>query len=247
MRQIIYMFILLLILGLLRQASAGQVLTVAVAANFAPALREMADRFTLETGVPVQMVISSSGKLFAQLENRAPFDLFFSADAERPEKLYLGGRCLEPKLYARGRNVLWTRRANLCGAKDWRDVVASPEVRKIAIANPRTAPYGEAAREACSGMTNWPVIEQKLVYGTNVGQAFQYAETGAVDAAFVALSLALSDPGMSGCAWEMAEAPDIAQKACVVGYSRNKEVAGDLLEYVMAPGSADIRRKYGYH
>jgi molybdate transport system substrate-binding protein len=245
-RQIAYGLFLLIVLGMLRRVEAQTALNVAVAANFAPAMKEIGKRFTAQTGVPVQLTISSSGRLYAQINNLAPFDLYLSADSGRPELLFNDGRCEEPKLYARGKSVLWSRNAALCGLKGWKEVLRSAEVKKIAMPNPDTAPYGTVARDACQQLDNWLEIEQKFVFGGNVGQSFQYAATGVADAAFIAQSLALTDTAKAGCTWEVQGYATVSQKGCVIRYGPNKKEAEQLLEYVTSNTTADIRERFGY-
>ncbi|MGW8161128.1 MAG: molybdate ABC transporter substrate-binding protein, partial [Desulfobulbales bacterium] len=236
--------LILLLWGLTEKVCAGNELTVAVAANFAPALQVMGERFTAETGISVQLTVSSSGTLYAQIKNKAPFDLYFSADSARPEKLYDVGICTKPILYAAGKIVLWTRNKNLCRLKDWQQVVSSPEVRNIAMAKPDLAPYGNVARETCTKSGVWTVIKNKVVYGNNVAQSFQYAATSMVDAAFISLSLAGTQQGRTGWFWEIPEARQVHQKACVMRYSSSSAEAEQFLKYVASEPMKDILQEF---
>lgn len=246
-RQLIYGLLLLFVLGIFKKAGAEQVLNVAVAANFAPALELISQGFEAKTSIPVQLTISSSGRLFAQIQNRAPFDLYFSADSQRPEILQNEGFCLDPKSYATGRVVLWTKNRNLCSIREWKDVVTSPEVMKIAMANPVTAPYGTAAKQVCAQLDEWPDIEKKLVYGTNTGQAFQYAQAGVADVSFVSLSFALSGKGNSGCFWDIQESEPVKQSACVTTHSTKPKTAERFLKYATSIETASLRENLGYN
>lgn len=246
MRSLVYCFLLTMIMGLFNRVFAQPALTVAVAANFAPAMERIGKRFTSETGIPVQVTISSSGRLFAQIKNKAPFDLYFSADAERPEMLHSEGLCHESRLYAWGQSVLWSKNKAVCAQEDWKQVVDNPEVKKIAIPNPKTAPYGTVARDACIKHKNWKNIEKKFVYGSNVGQAFQYAEAGVADVAFIAKSLALTEKGQTGCTWDIPGSAPVKQKACATTYRMNQKDAARLLEYATSEQTADIRNTFGY-
>lgn len=246
-RQLIYGLFLLFVLGICRKTGAGQVLNVAVAANYAPVIEQLGKNFELETSIPVQLTISSTGRLYSQIHSKAPFDLFFSADSKRPELLYRNGFCSAPILYATGRVVLWSKNENVCRFRNWQEAVTSPEVMKIATANPATAPYGAVAKKQCTQLTEWPVIEQKLVYGTNVMQAFQYSQSGVADVSFVALSLALSEQGSAGCFWEIPEAEVVEQMACAVTYGRNREQAQQFLAYATSDRSAPLRKQFGYN
>lgn len=245
-RQLIYGLLLLLVLGMVKKAGAEQVLTVAVASNFAPALESIKKSFTAETGIPVQLTISSSGRFFTQIKHKAPFDLYFSADTKRPEMLHDEGLCSEPVLYATGHAVLWSSNSNLCSVKDWKNVVSSPEMKKIGMANPDSAPYGTVVRDVCEQLKEWSAIEQKLVYGSNVGQAFQYAATGVADAAFISRSLALTEKGRAGCYWELPEAKAVQQKACVTNYGSNIENADRFIAFAISDTVAENLKNFGY-
>ena len=117
----------------------------------------------------------STGQLYSQIVNGAPYDIFLAADQERPRQLVRAGLASNPFTYAVGRLVLWTREPELTDGLTF-DVVASDEIRRLAIANPRLAPYGVAARETLQAMGLWASLQSKLVLGENVGQAFAMAE-----------------------------------------------------------------------
>jgi len=243
--QLILGLLLLIIFGPVN-SNAGSAVNVGVAANFAPALELIGKRFTAETGIGVQLTISSSGQLFSQIRNQAPLDLYLSADTRRPEMLYEKGFCEEPVRYAVGKTVLWSRNTGLCALRQWQDVLNSAAVQRIAMANPQTAPYGTVALDSCRQLENWREIEKKLVYGSNVVQAFQYAATGVADASFIARSLALTDKAKGGCVWEVSGSAPVEQKACVVRHRPGKREASRLLEYITSEKTADIRQRLGY-
>jgi molybdate transport system substrate-binding protein len=245
-RQILYGLFLVFILVWFKKAGAEQPLSIAVSANFAPVLQQISRDFTKETSIPVQLAVSSSGKIFSLIQNRAPFDLFFSADGERPEKLYNDGACDEPIRYAVGTAVLWSNNKDLCALSNWEEMILQEDAKKIAIANPVTAPYGKAAKQVLMQMEGWPEIEKKLVYGTNVGHAFQYAQSEVAQAAFVSLSFALSEKGSDGCYWRVRESAPVEQKACVVSYSQRSMDAERFLHYSMSVKTASVRNSFGY-
>lgn len=224
---------------------AGKGLMIAVAANYAPAMERMIDLFTKETGIPAQMTISSTGRLYAQIKNEAPYELFYAADAKRPELLFSEKKCDEPVRYALGQVVLWSKKRELCSYADWQDVVTSDTVHKIAIANPEIAPYGTAAKDAVD-QANLAGMKSKLIYSGNVGQSFQYAVMGLVDAAFIARSHAQGANGKKGCVWEVSEAKKIEQQACVITYGKNKDTARRFLEFTLSDRVASIREEFGY-
>ncbi len=146
-----------------------------------------------EPGVALTVVTGSSGNFFAQIKNGAPFDVFLSADLRYPRELIAAGAADEKSLtlYAIGRLVLWTRRADL-DPSDLAAVVRNPLVQKFAIANPAHAPYGRAAQQALEKLGVWADAQPKLVLGENIAQAAQFVQTGNADAGVVALSLVLA-------------------------------------------------------
>jgi len=240
------LFLPLLLLLLPDRAGAGQPLRLAVAANFAPAMEEIAARYRVETGVSLQVTVSSSGRFFAQIRQGAPYDLYFSANGLWPEKLYEQGLCAKPKRYAGGTVVLWSADPSLCPLRTWRDVVRNGAVSRLAMPSPQSAPYGTAARQACRRLAIWPEIEQKLVYGGNVSQAFQYAGTGVADAAFIARSLVGTPAGRQGCFWEIPESVPVDQKACVLSRSLRKKTAAAFMSFVLSEQTGVILQSYGY-
>ena len=187
--------LLIALLSLPGLAGAGEV-RVAVAANFVPTLRQLADEFTASTGHRVTISSASTGKLYAQIVNGAGFDLFLSADAERPERLEREGYGIagERFVYALGRLALWLPQHH--AVEDPGDIMLSPAVRRIAIANPRLAPYGLAARQVLQAWGLWDEVQSRLVRGENIAQTLQFVASGNAQAGFVALSQlrAMSDP-----------------------------------------------------
>jgi len=163
-------------------------LTVAVAANAAPAVEELARAFRQQSGLKVDLIAGSSGKLSAQIRQGAPFDLLLSADTGYPEALIEAGKAVPPlAVYAHGQLILWFRdTAGLEQAAFSR--LQQPEVRRIALAQPGLAPYGRAAREALTHYGLWPALQPKLVFGESISQVNQFLRTGAVEAGFTALS-----------------------------------------------------------
>jgi molybdate transport system substrate-binding protein len=219
---------------------------VAVASNFMGAMEKIADAYESETGVKLQTVYSSTGKLYAQIKQGAPYDLFFAADAERPELLAQEGLCEEPFIYAIGEAVLWTKNKALADAEHWQDVIVRDDINKIAVSTPQTAPYGTAAFEALNRQGILSRIENKLVYGHNVAQPFQFAFHGSVDLGFTALSLALSDKGKQGVFWLIPEADKVVQKGCVVKSTKNKHGVGAFLAFFQLSSTKTILNEFGY-
>lgn len=177
---------------------------IAVAANFAPAARALAERFAAGGDAPLVLAFGSSGKLYAQVVNGAPYAAFLSADAERPGRLEAEGRTVAGSrfTYALGRLVLWSRDPAL--VDDRGEVLRRGEFRRIAIANPRLAPYGAAAREVLRGKGAWEALQGRVVRGESVGQALQFVRSGNAELGFVARAqLRALGVEAGGSAWEV--------------------------------------------
>lgn len=226
--------------------AAAEGLRIAVAANFIQATKELTRDFEKQTGIKVEATFASSGSLYAQIVNGAPYDLFLSADEERPARLHREGTAEKPFVYARGRVVLWSARKDFCRADQWRQAVADPSVRRIAIPNPETAPYGTAAREALQKAALWDSGREKRVIAQDIAQAFQYATTEAVDGAFCAFSSVLSEIGRQGCHYEIPEAPEIIQSACVLKQAKDRAEAERFAAFLLSPPAAAVKAKFGY-
>jgi molybdate transport system substrate-binding protein len=191
------LIILILLLGATAMlpasaAAAGRPLTIAAAANLRDVMQALvADFLKTQPDAKVDVVLGSSGKFAEQIAQGAPYDLFFSADLEYPQRLVTGQLASSTvRTYARGQLVLWsaTRTGHDLTLAD----LASPTVRRVAIANPKLAPYGARAQQALEHAGIWDKVRTKLVYGENVSQTAQFADSGGVDVAIIPLSLALS-------------------------------------------------------
>jgi molybdate transport system substrate-binding protein len=225
---------------------AKEKITVAVAANFITAFQEIARSFEAKTGITVEATYSSTSQLYAQIMSGAPYDLFLSADQEKPDLLHQAGRAEVPFVYTTGRVALWTIRKDLCGSKNWREVMANPTLKKIAVANPKTAPYGAASMTALKNTNILENVQESLVFAQNIAQAFQYAATGSVDAGFIALSSTLSEEGRQGCFFSVDEAPPIVQSACLLKRTTRQKAAGEFIRFLSSPEATAIKKKYGY-
>lgn len=163
----------------------AQPLTVAVASNFLAPMQQLVRLWQQRyPDQPVRLVSASSGKLYAQITHGAPFDLFFSADALRPQRLFQQGHVHKPATYALGELVLWQR----SGAQPPLARLKGGDFRRLALANPKTAPYGRAAQQVLQKLGLWPALQSRLVRGENVGQAFQFVRTGNAQLGFAAHS-----------------------------------------------------------
>ena len=232
------------------QKSCGTV-TVAAASDLADAMREIATNFEKASGCTVRVSTGSSGNFLSQIENGAPFDVFFSADVEYSKKLESEGLALPGTtyLYAVGKIVLWIRNDSRLDLSRGISALRDPSIRKIAIANPQHAPYGRAAEEALRNAGVYDAVKDRLVLGENISQAAQFVESGNADAGILALSLALS-PGLKdrGRFWRIPEnfyAP-IQQGVVIVSASQNPRGARAFIDYVKSPATTALLERYGF-
>jgi molybdate transport system substrate-binding protein len=236
--------------GLLRQAAA-QELTVAAASDLQFAMQEISARFEKEQGKSVKVVYGSSGNFFQQIQNGAPFDLFFSANMDYAKKLDAAG-LTEPGSfyeYATGKIVIWVPADSKLDLKNGMQALLDPSVHKIAIANPEHAPYGQAAVAAMQKENVYERLSGKFVLGENISQTAAFVLSGSADVGIVALSLALS-PNMKGkgryVEVSAGDYPAIQQACVVLKASHKKEAARAFLEFVKSPAVADVLRSYGF-
>ena len=241
------LFIALLILFYSNPVTADERLTIGVAANFLVPFKEIVILFEQRTGIRIDGVFNSSGNLFGQIKNGAPYDLFLSADRLRPERLWEEGLAKKPFIYAEGTVVLWTAKKEFCSAGSWQQILKMQSINRVAVANPKTAPYGEAALEAMKTAGLEGPLAGKLVFAQNVSQVFQYAHTGAVDAGFCALSSSLSEYGKKGCYFTIVEAPPIEQAACILTRTGKRADAERFVSFITSPEAETIKKRYGYH
>ena len=244
----IFFALFLMVAGLFPLSlEASEKLILGVAANFILPFNDIARVFEQKTSIRLNPIFTSTGSLYAQIRNGAPYDLFLAADQIHPALLHKEGLAEKPFIYARGKVVLWTSKQELCSAAHtWQDAVVSSIVERIGNANPETAPYGAAGIEALKREGLWSVIRKKLVYGQSVAQAFQYAHSQAVDASFCALSSALSPKGREGCRFMVPEAPDVIQAACVMKRGRGNAAVRKFARFLISAEVAEIKMKHGY-
>ena len=228
-------------------AAAREGPMVAVASNFTGAMEKIAAVYENERGGEVRTVYSSTGKLYAQIRMGAPYDIFLAADSRRPELLAEEGWCEEPFVYATGEAVLWTKNKSLNDEKSWQAALTAAGAAKIAISAPEIAPYGAAAISALTETGAIKKVKDKLVYGQNVAQAFQYAYHGSAGLGFTALSLARSGKGLEGKYWPIPEAPPIIQKGCVVAKKGEKAKAiAAFLKFFRSGEARAVLEDFGY-
>jgi len=231
-------------------ADAGEI-TVAAASDLTFAFKDVASRFETQTGSSVKLSYGSSGNFFSQIQNGAPYDLFFSADIEYPRKLEAAG-FTEPGsiyAYATGKIVLWVPNASKLDLSRGLSVLLDPCIRKIAIANPQHAPYGRAAAAAMQHEGIYDNVKGKLVLGEDISQTAQFVESGNADLGVVALSLAVApvmrDKGRY-VAIPSSDYPAIIQAAVILRSSHNKDLAQQFLKFLKEPGTVALMEQYGF-
>ena len=225
---------------------ASNELTVAAAADLTPAFEELGRAFESTYKTKVVFVFGSTGLLTRQLENGAPFDLFAAASTSYIDELDQKGLIISDSkaTYARGRITLWTpadSTLRLEGIKD----LARPEVMRIAIANPDHAPYGLAARQALESVGIWDAVKPKLVYGDNIRQTLQYAQTGNVDVAIVALSLSTQSRGRWSLIPEELHKP-LDQSLAILKTTKKEKDARAFAAFLSGPEGRAVMKKYGF-
>lgn len=231
-------------------AHAGEpALTLAVASNLKEVMQELVAEFKkAHAGARIEVVPGSSGNLAQQIGHGAPYDLFFSADVEYPKHLVAQGLTVAGvRVYARGRLALWsvTRDVHRLTLTE----LANPSIGRIAIANPKVAPYGRLARQALQRAGTWDAVQDRLVYGENVSQAMQFAERGAAEVALVPLSLVHTD--VLRARGRYAEIPDAFAPPLDQGYVVLRRGAGKPLmsafaQFVESAPARAIFATHGY-
>ena len=249
MIRILIVLCMLIITGV--NVALAEEITIAAASDLNFAFREIATEYENTTGNHVRLTLGSSGNFFAQIQNGAPFDLYFSADIAYPRNLEEAGLTVPGSLYqyAVGRIVLWTGHESRIDVTKGFEALREPTIRKIAIANPKHAPYGRAAVAAMEHFKVYDQVKDRLILGENISQAAQFIESGACDVGIIALSLAVA-PAMKskGTYWEVpadAHLP-LEQGAVILKSSKNQEAARQFLEFIKGPNGQEIMKRYGF-
>ncbi len=243
--------IAVLVVGFISQMCVAQEITVAAAADLQFAMQDIAARFQKETGKTAKVIYGSSGNFFQQVQNGAPFDMFFSANLDYAKKLEAAG-LTEPGSfyqYARGKIVIWVRNESKLDLSSGLQVLLDPAVKKIAVANPLHAPYGQAAVAAMQKENIYDRVKDKFVLGENISETASFVVSGSADAGIVALSLALS-PNMKdkGRYAEVPgdDYPPIEQACVIIRSSKSKDTAQQFLSFIKTAAIADVLRSYGF-
>lgn len=222
---------------------------VAVAANFAEPIKAIASVLEKTTGHTLKITVGATGRLYAQIRNGAPFDVLLSADTRAPEQLEADGLAQPGSrfTYATGKLVLWSADAARVDAQG--TVLKGDGFRKIAIANPKTAPYGAAAVQAMDRLGLTAALTPKLVTGESIGQTYHFVHTGNAEIGFVALSQVLEGGRLKGGSmWVVPQnlyAP-IEQGAVLLQRGANNAAAVALMKLLQSPDMKDLIRSHGY-
>jgi molybdate transport system substrate-binding protein len=238
-----------ILLGLMSApASAGEV-RAAVASNFSAPMERIAELFRQESGHAVKLSLGATGKFHAQIRGGAPFDVLLAADDATPKKLEQEGLAVAGSrfVYALGRLALWSAQPDFVDAKG--TVLQGGGFNKLAIADPRLAPYGMAAKETLEKLTMWNAMQRKLVKGENITQTYQFVATENAEIGFVALSQIMRDGKVAeGSYWLVPETmhKPIRQSAVLLSGAQDAAAAQAFLAFLKGPKAAAIMRSYGY-
>ena len=242
----VYLVVALLLGGVNAHADTVR---VAVAANFYPLMQRMAVQFEKDTGHQTVLSSGASGKFYTQIKNGAPFEIFLSADDETPARLLKEGDAVAGTAftYAIGKLILWSPNANAVDAQG--AVLKTGKFRHLAIANPKTAPYGTAAVEFMTQLGILNTLRPRLVQGENIAQAYQFVATGAAEIGFVAYSQVIKDGKIgSGSGWLVPASAytPIRQDAVLLNKGKNATAARALLDYLKGQKATAIIQASGY-
>jgi len=242
--------ILSAIITLMVLPAFAQTLRVAVAANAQFVVKKLAADFKKKTGLTVELISGSSGKLSAQIQNGAPYDLFLSADMDFAQSVFKNGFALaKPKIYAYGSLIVCSSTG--ANVKNWRKYIASNTSGKIAIGNPKLAPYGKAAEESLNHFALYKAVASRLVFAESISQVNTYVLKGVVNIGFTTESLVYELDTSQKFEWEKVDPSSyqpIAQGAVLLKYAKNKNYSNNkkFYDYLFSPDAKAIFRKFGY-
>ncbi len=246
MRALLHSLMLALTLSIAAGPVHADTIRVAVASNFAPAIKALSQQFEQQTGHRVQLAFGSTGKQYAQIIHGAPFDAFFAADSKRPQLLEQQGIALPGSrfTYAIGKLVLWSPEPGR--VDDQGQILQQGSLRHLALANPKLAPYGKAAEQVMRAQGVWQAWRGRIVRGENIGQALQFVKSGNAELGFVAWAQ-LRQPGsaVTGSWWTPPQSSysPITQQAVLLN---DNPVARQLLAFVRSDSARTLIQSYGY-
>lgn len=245
------LFLILAALVIFVSTHAQDKVTVAVAANMQYPMNALKAKFEQETGIKIEVILSSSGKLTQQIQEGAPYDVFISADTSYPQTLYRNNyAATAPKVYAKGVLVLWTTTPGIEPLKDLK-LLLTQNIKKIAVANPKTAPYGVAAEQILKHYNLYEQVKDKLVFGESITQTNQFILSQSADIGFTAKSVVLSDEMKDKGKWvdlDLKAYSPIEQAAVILkhGAETNKAASEKFYNYLYSKTAKDIFKKFGY-
>lgn len=219
---------------------------LAVASNFSITMKKLVADFESRSEHTLSISAASTGKLFAQIINGAPYDLFFSADEKRVDLLTKKGLSERSKIYARGKLVFIGRDVT---QSKCRSVLNQSGLKKLALANPKTAPYGQAAKQVLMKLGKWDQFRFKIVMGENVLQAYQFIASGSVDVGFIAASLVVNSAELDRfCRWEIPASfyQPVMQKMALLKRANKNSAATAFYHYMQSAKAKTIIRNNGY-
>jgi len=241
----------LLALGLFASAGADDSLSIAVASNFRTTAKEITEAFTNEIGVPVRLSSGSTGKLYAQIINGAPYDIFLAADMERPRRLAESGEGIEDSLhrYVDGKLVLMSADPDI---KDGNcsKALRDGSYRKLAIANPATAPYGAAAKAYLQAAGLWDDAKSKIVMGENISQTFQFVATRNATLGIVSASQLVAGNSLAeiSCRWSI-DVPDdsaVHQGGIILNRTQMPDEARLFMKFLRSDTATELMIAHAY-
>lgn len=234
------------------EAAETRTLRVAAAADLKVAFADIAAAFQRQNpDVKIEVTYGSSGNFYSQLSSRAPFDLFLSADLDYPRRLVEQGLAAPSSefSYAVGGLVLWVKKTSPIAVEKGIEALLDHSVRKIAIANPRHAPYGRAAEAAMKKLGVYENVKEKLVYGENIIQTAQFVESGAADIGLISHSLAAAAPlHDEGRSWEVPadSYPSLEQGGVILSWAQDRQAAEALRSFILGDSGKEILHRYGF-
>lgn len=228
--------------------SDAENISIAVASNFAQTLHMLANDFKANTGHQLRISSASTGKLYTQISHGAPFDIFLAADEVRPDRLIAEDKASaeQARVYAQGK---LTFISNIKPEKNCQTVLNSAALKRLAIANPKTAPYGAAAQQTLEKLQHWQSLKPKLVMGENIAQTLQFVATGSANAGFVAKSMLQNNSNINvACEWDVAADMHTAinQKMVILKKSSGKLGVKAFWHYLQSEGAKTIIKNSGY-
>jgi molybdate transport system substrate-binding protein len=243
-------FVFMFTLFFTRLLCCAEPLTLAVASNFNLAMQKLVAEYETNHSEQIQIAFASSGKIFAQIINGAPYDIFFSADQVKPKALIEQGFAMSESriTYAYGRLALWSAKQNFVDNSG--AILLSNSYNKLALANPKLAPYGVAAIDTLTKLGILNATQNRWVQGENISQTYQFVATQNADIGFVALSqIKYQGKLTSGSAWIVPQDlyHAIKQDAVIIKNSKNKQQANDFMEFIQSAKAQQVMQDFGYY